>query len=1396
MYLIFDTETTGLPKNYNAPLSDFDNWPRLVQIAWQLHDNTGALIKAENYIIKPEGFTIPFNSEKVHGISTKIATEHGHQLDKILKLFAADIEKATWLIGHNIEFDLSIMGAEFLRCKIGSKLLETKEFCTKIESTEFVAIEGKRKGKFKWPNLTELHIKLFGTGFGDAHDAAYDVDATAKCFFGLLTTKVRPPADDTLPENIVYQAPKLAEANFAKAIREEKNQRKTVKKRKEGDPLIPFCHLHNHSQFSVLQSTSDVKALVKKAKAEGMEAVAFTDYGNMMAAFKAVAAGKSEEIKVIIGCELYVAKERKRHKFTKVDKDVRFQQVLLAKNQNGYKNLSKICSYGFIEGFYFGVPRVGMDLITEYKQDLIALTGNIYVEIPSLILNESEEKAEEAFRRWLDIFEDDFYIELIRHGLPEEERVNEVLLRFAEKFDVKIVATNDTFYIDKSDADAHDSMLCVKDGEKKATEIGQGRAFRFGFSNQEYYFKSQEEMNDLFADIPQALQNTIEIADKCSELTLERDILLPAYELPEGFTNQDDYLKHLTFEGAKERYGDVTPAITERLEHELNIIKTMGFPGYFLIVQDFIAEARNMGVSVGPGRGSAAGSAAAYCIGITNIDPIHYNLLFERFLNPERVSMPDIDIDFDDVGRAEVIDYVVEKYGKTQVAQIITYGTMAARSSIKDVARVMDLPLAQSNALAKLVPEKPGTTLKKAFAEVAQLQEIHDGDDDEAKVLQAAVILEGSVRNTGTHAAGVIIAPDDLTDYIPVCTSKDAELLITQFDGKVVEDAGMLKMDFLGLKTLTIIKDAITLIEQNYPEVKIEIDEIDFADSKTYELYQRGDTIGTFQFESDGMRKYLKELKPSNIEDLIAMNALYRPGPMDFIPSYILRKHGKEEVEYPHDLLKPILEPTFGIMIYQEQIMQTAQILAGYSLGGADILRRAMGKKKLSEMEKQRGIFVEGAKEKHDIEKAKAEDVFSIMEKFASYGFNRSHSAAYSMVAFQTGYLKAHYPAEYMASVLTHNMGNIDKVTFFIDECKHQNIEVLGPDINESLSKFNVNKKGQIRFGLQAIKGAGDAAVQAIITERTKNGDFTSIFDLVERMSLNKKTFEALVMGGAFDCFGTIHRAQYFNQNGNESNIEKIVKYGKRKQEEAASAQVSMFGGGSGVNLAEPTLPDCPKWTEIEKLNNEKEVVGFYISGHPLDQYKLQIDSFCNATLEDLQDLEELRATKKGEIRIAGSVSGVDLRDYNGRPFALFNVEDYTGSSRLALFGEEYLKAQHLLQAGLFIRVCGKIEFSKKKEQWNFNVKKVELLAEVGQDKEAVGMFIDLEIKEITEVLLDDLEVLFEQHEGKCPVKFRIKDIEQKMQVPLKSLSIKIQPNNKLVKSLERLKVDYRLVYK
>jgi DNA polymerase III subunit alpha len=1386
MYLIFDTETTGIPHNKTAPITDLENWPRLVQLAWQLHDGQGKLLSQQNYIVKPDGFDIPFKAEQVHGISTQRALQEGHDLKKVLDLLEKDLLNTKVLVGHNIEFDINIIGAELIRRALPTEsFLSLQKIDTGIASIEFCQLQGGVGGKLKMPRLNELHEILFGKKFDEAHDASYDVAATARSFFGLISKKVIRPFDLTPVEEINYEEPTLTAGNSTK--RERVN---AITTSSANAPLTEsaFAHLHVHSQYSVLQATPDVFKLIQKTKEQQMTAVAITDFGNMYGAFEFVSEALKHNIKPIVGCEFYVSEERKTTKFTKDNPDKRFTQILLAKNKTGYLNLAKLSSLGFTEGLYGLYPRIDRELIQKHSEGVIATTGGLSSEVPHLILNVGERQAEEALLRWKKIFGEDFYIELNRHNTREDDRVNETLLKFAKKHNIKYFGANECYYLEKEEADAHDTLLCIKEVEFQSTPIGHGRGTRYGLPNNEFYFKSQDEMKLLFQDLPEAIDTISEIIDKVEKYELKRNVLLPKFEIPQGFATEDEYLRFLTYEGAKKKYPELTDSIKERIDFELDIIKKTGYPGYFLIVQDFTSKAREMGVSVGPGRGSAAGSAVAYCTGITNVDPIAYNLLFERFLNPDRVSLPDIDIDFDDEGRDKVLKYVIDKYGQNQVAQIITYGTMAAKSSIRDCARVMELPLAESNNLAKLVPERPGTTLAKAFEEVKELSDIKKGTDKRADVLRKAVILEGSLRNTGTHACGVIITPDDLTKFVPVAKAKDTDMLVTQFDNSVVESAGLLKMDFLGLTTLTIIKTALRNIKKRQG-LEIDIDKIPLDDVKTYQLYQRGETIGTFQFESEGMINYLKGLKPDKFEDLIAMNALYRPGPMEYIPNFIARKTGREPIRYDLPEMEEFLKDTYGITVYQEQVMLLSQKLANFSKGDADVLRKAMGKKQIEVLNKMKDKFIAGCKVNGHDERI-AEKIWKDWEAFAQYAFNKSHSTCYSLVAYQTAYLKANYPAEYMAAVLTHSQNNLESVTYFIEECRKQNIEVLGPHVNESGVYFEVNAKGEIRFGLGAIKGAGDAAVQAIIEERDAHGAFKDIFDFAKRLSarsVNKKTFECLALSGAFDCFSQYHRRQYIaGKEGDISLTEKVIRYASKLQQETESAQASLFGGSTGTQMPQPKIDPIEPFSEIEKLHFEKEVVGVYISGHPLDNFKFELESFTNTPVTELNDLD----SKEGkDCRVAGIVAAVEHRlTKTGKPFGKLAIEDYSGKYEFTLWSEDYLKYKSFLMPGIFLFIEGTVV----RKSWGdmsleFKIKSMDLLNEIGV-KRAKGVQLKLNSVNVSPELISQIEKLCAEFNGGCPLYLKIQDDETKINLEMLSRKFRVKPVNEMMMKFKKMR--------
>lgn len=1191
--------------------------------------------------------------------------------------------------------------------------------------------------------------------------------------------------------------------------------------------MSKFSHLHNHTMFSLLDGASDISRLYKKAAADGMPALAITDHGNMFGAFQFVAEaykhkGEDGKVKVkpIVGCEFYLVTDRTRKQFSREEKDIRYHQVLLAKNETGYKNLVKMCSLGYMEGMYGKYPRIDKTLIEKYHEGLIATTCCLAAEVPRTILKKGRDEGEKVFKWWLDIFGDDYYIELQRHAIPEQETLNAILLELADKYNVKVIVTNDAHYVDQQDANAHDILLCINTGEKQATpkmkDFGDDdmiiKGKRFAFYNDQFYFKTQAEMQALFSDVPQALDNTNEIVDKIELLDLKRDILLPAFPIPDTFKIHDDaalnqweYLKHLTMEGANKRYGSLDAETEERINFELFTIKTMGFAGYFLIVMDFIRAGRDLGVFVGPGRGSAAGSVVAYCIGITNIDPIKYKLLFERFLNPDRKSMPDIDTDFDDDGRQKVIDYVVDKYGKNQVAQLITYGTMAAKTSIKDVARVMDLPIADSNALSKLVPERPGISLKRLIqapitgegsltekenltpdemANAKALRSIYeDTKDMRSNIIKEALVLEGSVRNTGVHAAGLIIAPKDLTELLPIAVAKDSALYVTQFEGEVIESAGVIKMDFLGLRTLSIIKTALKLIKENHG-VEINIDTIPLDDIQTFELYQRGETNGTFQFESPGMQKYLRELKPDKFEDLIAMNALYRPGPLEYIPTYIKRKHGREPIEYDLADMEEFLQETYGVTVYQEQVMLLSQKLAGFTKGDADTLRKAMGKKQKDVLDKMKSKFLEGAAQK-SFDKKVCEKIWTDWEAFAQYAFNKSHSTCYAFVAYQTAYLKAHYPAEYMSAVLTHNQGNIDKVSFFMDECRRMGVPVLPPDINESDINFSVNTNGQIRFGMSAIKGVGESAVLEIIKERKENGSFNGLFDVTRRVSLrsvNKKTFEALVYAGAMDSFG-LNRSQYFGIGKNESLnlIELAIRYGNNFNGDAVKSQATLFGDSADVEISEPKIPELPEWNTIEKLKKEFEVVGMYMSGHPLDDFKVEADAFKTAVIRDIEKYAD-----KGDVTLVGYVSSTDTRvGKSGDKYTIFHLEDFTGSIEIGLFKNNYIKFKNYVdQTGNVLYVRGAYQSDRHDpERKRFWISDIQLLSEM-REKKSMKVTLTLSLQDVNRDLLQGLSGIMEKHPGKDSIIVKVIEHTEQIDVLMRNKVGGISADKEVLNSL------------
>ena len=1207
--------------------------------------------------------------------------------------------------------------------------------------------------------------------------------------------------------------------------------------------MSQFVHLHVHTQYSILDGASAIKPLIKRAKALGMPSLAITDHGNMFGVKEFHDAAVKEGVKPILGCEVYVATgsrfDKKRGR-----EDRGHHLILLAKNLTGYHNLAKMVSYAFTEGYYYH-PRVDKELLRTYHEGIICCSACLGGELPQAIMHGGFDKAEAVVREFKEIFGDDYYLEMQLHrsGDPRrdadvyenQKRVNAVILELAAKHNVKYIASNDAHFIMADDAEAHDRLICLNTGKDLDDPT------RMRYTGQEY-LKSEQEMAELFGDHPEALTTTLEIADKVEEYSLEHKPLMPNFPIPDDFpidlpqlkesfskkikdevllaevqraTSLDEligghpelaeslmiakqflYLKHLTFEGARRRYGELNEQILKRLDYELSTIEWMGFPGYFLIVWDFIRAARELGVSVGPGRGSAAGSVVAYSLGITNIDPIKYDLLFERFLNPDRISLPDVDVDFDEDGRADVLHYVVEKYGSKRVAQIITFGTMAPKAAIKDVARVQKLPLSESNRISKLVPEKPGTTFEKAFKEAPELLAERESENPLIRAtMKYAEQLEGSVRQTGVHACGVIIGQDDLEKFAPIAIAKDAELNVVQFEGKQVESVGLIKMDFLGLKTLSIIKDALENIEAS-KGVKIDIDAIPLDDSATYELYSRGETTGLFQFESPGMKKHLRNLKPNRFEDLIAMNALYRPGPMEYIPSFIARKHGQEKVTYDIPDMEEYLKDTYGITVYQEQVMLLSQKLAGFTGGQADTLRKAMGKKKKDVLDKMKPQFIEGA-QKNGHDPKICEKIWSDWEAFASYAFNKSHSTCYAYVSYQTAYLKAHYPAEFMAALLSRNLSDIKKISFFMDECKRMGLSVLGPDVNYSKSRFSVDDEGNVRFGLAAIKGVGEAAVQDIVECRQRDGKFKSVYDFMERVNLqavNRKTLENLAVGGAFDSISDLPRSAYFASDGREGTfLEALVRYGNRVQSEKANVQQSLFGGGNAeadIQKPEP-LPHEP-WTKLEMLNKEREVIGIYLSSHPLDDFSVIIRHYCHSTLGDLQDLPSM---KNKDFTVAGMVTSVThLTTKTGKPYGRFTIEDYNSSHEFVLFSKDYENFRRYLYEGYYLLVRGRVqERTYNPNELECRINSMMMLSEA-QETLIRELTIALPVAELTEDIVSQLKETINENRGNVTLRVKVLDPQADVAVNLYSKSVKVALTSDLIRTFDDYSLRYTLM--
>lgn len=1227
-----------------------------------------------------------------------------------------------------------------------------------------------------------------------------------------------------------------------------------------------FIHLHVHTYYSLLDGQSPVEKLVDKAIANGMRGMAITDHGNMFGVKelfnycnkvngKLKKEGK-EPFKPIFGCEMYVAHRKKSDRVKEKGDMGGYHLIVLAKNYNGYKNLIKLVSRAWVDGYYMR-PRTDREDLEKYHEDLIVCSACIAGEVPAKILKNDIAGAREAIEWYKNLFGDDYYLELQRHEVrdphqranretfPLQQQANKVLMELAKEYGIKLVCTNDCHFVNQDNAEAHDHLLCLATGK----DLDDPN--RMLYTKQEW-FKTREEMNEVFADVPEALSNTLEILDKVEFYSIDHSPIMPFFPIPKEFGTEEDtrkritpeelfrefttdengndimsqeeaeskikklggidklyrikfeadYLAKLAYDGAKRLYGDPLPEeVSERVKFELHIMKTMGFPGYFLIVQDFINSAQDeLGVMVGPGRGSAAGSVVAYCLGITKIDPIKYDLLFERFLNPDRISLPDIDTDFDDDGRGKVLEWVEDKYGHDKVAHIITYGTMATKNSIKDVARVEKLPLDVSNRLCKAIPDKlkdgKKMNLPNAISEVPELQEAEASADPRlANTIKYAKMLEGTVRGTGIHACGTIICRDAISDWVPVSTAEDKsdpghKLLATQYDGHVIEETGLIKMDFLGLSTLSIMKETVENIRLTHG-FTLNLDTIPIDDELTYKLYQEGRTIGTFQFESAGMQKYLRELKPTVFEDLIAMNALYRPGPMDYIPSFIARKNGKEEIKYDIPCMEKYLKDTYGITVYQEQVMLLSRQLANFTRGESDALRKAMGKKKKAIVDAMKPKFIEGGK-KNGHDPKVLEKIWADWEKFASYAFNKSHATCYSWVAYQTAYLKAHYPAEFMAGNMSRCISDITKITKLMSECQAMGIPCLGPDVNESQRKFSANKKGEIRFGLSAIKGMGEAAAINIIEEREKNGPYKDIYDFVQRVNLsavNRKALESLALSGGLDNFG-IRRESYFGETPKGTFIEILLRYGQTYQQEQNQMQNSLFGDMGGVEIATPKPPEAEQWSTIELLKKERDLVGIYLSAHPLDEYSVVLNSMCNLRCDQLtRDMDKQELAKTAELTFGGIVSSVTSRfTKNNKPFGIVTIEDFNGQGELALFGDEWTKWQHMLKEEYIVYITATMRqrFANAPNSLELVIKSVEFMNDV-KDKRIERFTIYIDSTLLRNSRMNDLEVLLKSNPGNVPLYFNIHDSEHNTNLTLLSHNTTIDPSKKLLNFLDDL---------
>ncbi|MDO5342927.1 MAG: DNA polymerase III subunit alpha [Bacteroidia bacterium] len=1511
MFLVFDTETTGLPLRKDAPLTDFGNWPRMVQLAWQVHDEFGSFVEAQNHIVRPDGFTIPINAKMVHGISTEHALEVGKPLGEVLDMFLESAKNAKYLVGHNINFDLSVLGCEFLRDRGENPLPNWKIVDTCTEKTAaFCKIPGGTHGGFRFPKLINFYKLLFGNEFDSAHNASADVEATARIFLELIRIGVLDNSDipegEPFFENFKKANPETIQpanieiiSNSAEPVKENKGNISEPSAVVEPKPLssepekIQFTHLHVHSHFSILDGMSKVPDLVDKCKRCGMYAMALTDHGNMFgikefADYSAKVNGKVKDsikeqetilnkvdatddektaaaaeieklkgqfFKPIFGTEAYCAPVNIAKRDGRQDRG--WHLILLAKNKTGYKNLCKLASIAYTDGFYYN-PRIDHSLIEKYHEGLICSSACLGGEVPQKIMNGDIKGAEETILWFKSLFGDDYYLEIQRHKTDKpggdkevyerQVEVNKVIFELAKKTNTKIIATNDAHFVEEEHGEAHDRLICLSTGKDLDDPS------RMHYTKQEW-LKSPEEMWSIFSDVPESLSNTMEIADKVESYSIDSDPIMPMFDIPkdfgtveeyrEKFTEEDlfneftrnehgevvmsqaeaekkikklggydklyrvkleaDYLAKLAWEGAKMRYGEnLTEEQHERIVFELHIMKTMGFPGYFLIVQDYIRGAREeLGVSVGPGRGSAAGSVVAYCLKITDVDPLKYDLLFERFLNPDRISLPDIDVDFDDDGRGKVLDWITRKYGKEKVAHIITYGTMATKSAIQDVSRVQKIPLPTVAEIKSYIPDKnfpdnikdekgkaPKVNLKNCFKYVPELKALVDGDDENiSSMLTYAQELEDTNRQVGIHACGVIIGADDLTKFAPICTIKDKEtnedVLVTQYDGHVVESVGLIKMDFLGLKTLTQIKDALANIKKTHG-IDLDIDNIPIDDAETYKLYSSGNTIGTFQFESAGMQKYLRELQPTVFEDLIAMNALYRPGPMDYIPTFIARKQGKEPIEYDFPEMEKYLKDTYGVTVYQEQVMLLSRQLANFTRGESDTLRKAMGKKQIAKMMELKDKFMKQGQELgHDAKIL--EKIWSDWEKFASYAFNKSHATCYSWVAYQTAYLKAHYPAEFMAAVLNSCITDAKEVVFMMDECKRMKISVLPPNVNKSGYKFTVDTNGNIYYGFGGIKGVGEVA-DVIREEREANGRYTSFADFMARVgakNLNRKVLESLAKAGAFGDFTELHRAAYFYIAPGEKAtfIEKSIRQVNASNERKNNAQIDLFGEleAQGEDLFQLAVPQCERWSNIKMLDEEKEVIGFYLSSHPLETYAHTIKFFTDVKLENINDV--ISAKKGATVHFAGIVTASTemVAKSSGNKYGRYTVEDMSGSFEFPLFSKDFMKFGYMFVVGTPLFITGIVQEpfynrdmpEEKKRPNELKIIDVDLLENVFAKTKREAKFT-FNVNNLDSVNVKEILGLFAENKGDQKFSVMLVDRQQNMTCSLHPEKTKI----------------------